>query len=119
MTFKKGVTPEGAKPFPKGVSGNPAGRPPGSHALDTMVRRILEGDEKLPPAIAKSIRAAVGADKKPLQATIIAGLLQALQGDEKWARLLWERGYGKVADKIEGDPDKPIQHTFTLKIDNG
>jgi hypothetical protein len=33
---------------------------------------------------------------------LIVGLLQALQGDEKWAKLLLERGYGKVADKIEG-----------------
>jgi hypothetical protein len=33
---------------------------------------------------------------------------------------LWEYGYGKVPDRIEGgDPDKPVQHTFTLKIDNG
>lgn len=77
----------------------------------------LKVRRKLPLAIAKSIRAAVGADKKPLQATIIAGLLQALQGDEKWAKLLWERGYGKVADKLEGG-DVPIQHTFTLKFDN-
>jgi hypothetical protein len=83
-----------------------------------MVRRILEGDEELPSAIAETIRNAVGADRKALQATIIVGLLQALQGDEKWAKLLWERGYGKVADKLEGG-DRPIEHTFTLKIDNG
>ena len=51
----------------------------------TMVRRILEGDEELPPAIAETIRKAVGSDKKALQATIIVGLAQALQGEEQWA----------------------------------
>lgn len=118
MTFKKGVTPRGAKPYPKGVSGNPNGRPKGIPSLSTRVRNLLDGTEKLPPAIAETIRKAVGADKHALDATIIVGLLQALQGDEKWAKLLWEYGYGKVPDKIEGG-DVPIQHTFTLKIDNG
>jgi hypothetical protein len=118
VTFKKGVTPEGAKPFKKGKSGNAAGRPKGSVSLDACVRNILEGKTKLPAAIAQTIKAAVGADKKALEATIIVGLLQALQGDDRWAKLLWERGYGKVPDKIGGG-DVPIQHTFTLKIDNG
>ncbi|MGY4295132.1 hypothetical protein ACVWXN_003227 [Bradyrhizobium sp. i1.4.4] len=104
--------------FKKGKSGNPEGRPKGSHSLDTRVRRIFEGDEELPPAIAKVIKRAVGADKKPLQATIIVGRLQALQGDDKWAKLLWERGFGKVPDIVAGDHEQPVAQTFTLKIDN-
>lgn len=48
---------------------------------------------------------------------IIVDLLQALQGDRAWAQFLIERGYGKVAEKIEGGTS-PIQDTFTLKIDN-
>lgn len=118
MTFKKGETPRGAKPFKKGESGNVAGRPKGAISLGTRVRNLLDGTEKLPTAIADTIRKAVGEDKQALDATIIVGLLQALQGDDKWAKLLWEYGYGKVPDKIEGG-DVPIQHTFTLKIDNG
>ncbi|MFK4523106.1 hypothetical protein ABIF90_001087 [Bradyrhizobium japonicum] len=82
------------------------------------MRRILEGEEELPEAIAKTIRQAIGVDKKPLQATIIVGLLQALQGDEKWAKLLLPRGYGKIPDVLIGDVEQPIAHTFTLKIDN-
>jgi hypothetical protein len=105
--------------FKKGKSGNAAGRPKGSHSLDTMVRRILEGEVELPEAIAATIKSAVGADKKALEATIIVGLLQALQGDEDWAKFLWKRGYGKVPGKIIGDEDQPIAHTITLKIDNG
>lgn len=108
------------KPFPKGKSGNEAGRPVGSLSLDVRVRRLLEGEDKLPDAIVETIRTAVGGDRQALEATIIVGLLQALKGDKAWAQLLWERGYGKVPDKLEGgDKDKPIQHVFTLKIDNG
>ena len=104
----------------QGVSGNKAGWPKGSISIDTRVRNTREGKTKLSTAIVATIREAVGADKNALDATIIAGLLQALQGDDKWAKFLRERGYGKVPDKLEGgDPDKPIQHTFTLKIDNG
>jgi hypothetical protein len=51
-------------------------------------------------------------------ATIVGGLFQALQGDEKWAKLLREHSYGNVPDKIIGDAEKPIAHTITLKIDN-
>lgn len=74
--------------------------------------------EQLPPAIEETIRRAVGDDKQALDAIIIVGLLQALQGDEACAKLLWERGYGEVPQVIEGG-DAPIQHTFILKIDNG
>jgi hypothetical protein len=48
--------------FQKGKSGNPNGRPKGVHSLDTMMRRMLEADEK-------------------------------------WAKLLWERGNGH-ADRV-------------------
>jgi hypothetical protein len=109
VTFEKAVTPQGAKPFAKGVSGNKAGRPKGSLSLSTRVRDLLEDKSKLPPAIVTTIRKAVGGDKSALDATIIVGLLQALQGEDKWAKLLWEYGYGKVLDRLEGgDPDNGV-----------
>ena len=67
--------------FKKGKSGNFAGRPKSAYSLDSMVHRILEGEVELPEARPTTIREAVGADKKALEATIIVGLLQALQGD--------------------------------------
>jgi hypothetical protein len=68
------------------VSGNKAGRPQGSLSLSTRVRNLLEGTEKLPPAIVETIRKAVGADTIALNAIMIAGLFQALQGYDKWGK---------------------------------
>jgi hypothetical protein len=77
--------------FKNGKSGDAAGRPKGVHSLDTMVQCIPEGGESS-VSIAKTIKTALGADKKALEATIIVGLLHAVQGDKDWAKLLWKRG---------------------------
>lgn len=105
-------------PFKKGQSGNPEGMKPGTLHLSTRVRRLLSGEEKLPDAIAETIRNAVGDDRQALDAMVIVGLLQALQGDEKWAKLLWEYGFGKVPDKqeITGEDGGPIATRGELVI---
>lgn len=97
-------------PFKPGQSGNPDGLKPGTVHLSTRVRRLLSGDDRLPEAVAETIRKAVGDDRNALDAMVIAGLLQALQGDERWAKLLWEYGFGKVPDKQEvtGENGGPI-----------
>lgn len=99
------------KPFPKGKSGNEAGRPVGIPNLESRVRALLDGETKLPQPIADVIRSQCGEDKKAIDAVFIVGLLQALKGDKAWSQFIVERGWGKVPDKIEGgDPDKPVQH---------
>lgn len=100
-------------PFEKGQSGNPDGRPKGAISLSTRIQRILEGDEVLPDAIAETIAKVVGGSKKPLDAVIIAGLLQALQGDKGWAEWLSNNGYGKPKERVEhtGDEGGPINLT--------
>lgn len=105
-------------PFPKGVSGNPEGMKPGTIHLSSRVRRLLSGDEKLPEAIEQTIRNAIGDSRDALDAMVIVGLLQALQGDEKWAKLLWEYGFGKVPDKqeITGEDGGPIATRGELTI---
>jgi hypothetical protein len=70
------------KPRKGGESGNLAGRPKGSLNLSTRVRNLLEGNEKLPQAIAETIRTAVGDNRTALDATIIVGILEAFQGDD-------------------------------------
>ena len=42
MPFEKGTTPEGAKPFVPGQSGNPEGRALGTKNRSTIARKILE-----------------------------------------------------------------------------
>lgn len=68
----------------------------------------------MPAAIQETIRNAVGESKKPLDAMIIAGLLQALQGDKGWAEWLSNNGYGKPKERHEhtGDEGGPIKMTI-------
>lgn len=101
-------------PFKPGQSGNPEGRAKGVPNLSTRIRNILEGDEPLPDIIAATIEKAVGASKKPLDAVIITGLLQALQGDKGWAEWLSNNGYGKPKERVEhtGDEGGPIKMTI-------
>lgn len=90
------------------------GRPKGP-SLGTLIKRYLDGDEKLPEAIEATIRAAVGADKKAGEAMIIAGMLQALQGNEAWAKLLWSYSDGKPTDNlaVTGKDGGPIAMTIS------
>jgi hypothetical protein len=46
-SWKKGEVPPGAKPFPPGVSGNPAGRPPEPEALKDLKTQAIEAAPKL------------------------------------------------------------------------
>jgi hypothetical protein len=62
---KQVTLPNKENQFKKGKSGNAAGRPKGSLSVDTIVRRILEGEEKLPQVIADTIKSAVGTDLRP------------------------------------------------------
>ena len=66
-------------PFQEGKSGNEAGRPLGIPNLESRVRALLDGDN-LPAPIALAIRNQCGEDRKAIDAVIIGGLLQALQG---------------------------------------
>ncbi len=102
-------------PFEPGTSGNPAGRPPGIPNLSTRIRNILEGEEELPAIIQQTIQNAIGGSKKPLDAMIIAGLLQALQGDKQWAEWLSNNGYGKPKERVEhtGEEGGPIKMTIS------
>ena len=86
MTFIPGQTPKGAKPFKKGQSGNPKGRPRKLPALDKLMEDVL-GEEKDGVTAAEAIL-------KKLRA-------MASQGNLRAAEILLDRGYGKPKQAVD------------------
>lgn len=68
------------KPFKKGQSGNPKGRPPKLPKLDELLAKVL-GEEK--------------DGKSAAEAILMALRAKAAKGDIRAAEVLLERGYGK------------------------
>lgn len=83
-----------SKPWPKGVSGNPAGRPKKIPNLDMLLADILSEDikgEEAAKAILKKLRS------------------NALKGNVKATEVLLDRAYGKAKQIIGGDAAAPIK----------
>lgn len=79
---------ENLKPFKKGESGNPNGRPPKLPELDKLMAEIL-GEEKDGKTAAQAILAALRA--------------KAAKGDIRAAEVLLNRGYGLPKQKVENE----------------
>lgn len=91
-----------AKPFKKGQSGNPAGRPRKLPGLDLLLADIM-GDEK------DGISAAEAILRKLRQ--------MAINGNLRAAEILLERSYGKVKQPVEhSGPDGGAIETKTIVI---
>ena len=86
MPFKKGITPPGAKPFKKGQSGNPKGKPCKIPRLDKLLAEVL-GEDKDGITAAKAILMALRA--------------KATKGDVRAAEVLLDRAYGKAKQVTE------------------
>ncbi len=84
-----------AKPFKKGQSGNPKGRPKKIPELRELLANVL-GDEK--------------DGKTAAEAILMALRAKAVKGDVRAAELLLDRAYGKVKD-----PD-PQPQNITVSI---
>jgi hypothetical protein len=86
---------ENLKPFKKGESGNPKGRPPKLPDLDVLMAEVL-GEEKDGKTAAQAILAALRA--------------KAAKGDIRAAELLLNRGYGLPKQKVQlsSDPEQPV-----------
>jgi hypothetical protein len=87
MPFKKGETPQGAKPFKKGVSGNPKGKPKMPDIKDALIKILSDEKE----------------GRTALDAILAALRAKAVKGDVKAAQELLDRAFGKSKQIIEQD----------------
>ncbi len=96
MPFEPNETPEGAKPFKKGQSGNPNGRPKGSRNRSTIIREWLEVSQKIKNPI-------TGETEELEQQDImtLALIKKAREGDVSAFRELMDGAHGKVLQQIQ------------------
>ena len=90
------------KPFPKGVSGNPAGKPKGTEHSKTRLKRILDLVQKKRNPITGEEEEFTVLELMDMQ--IIA---KALKGDQ--------RAYEAVVDRLEGKPKQTTDITADIK----
>lgn len=92
------------KPFPKGVSGNPKGRPKGSKNFSTVVREILSNEELLDKVSkSKPVYYDYLPEKNGLNAVAMAMLIKAISGDKQAADWLVKTGWGDKLDITSGE----------------
>ena len=113
MPFEKGKTPEGAKPFVEGQSGNPNGRPKGSRNRSTLVEKWLKVKIKVPNLNTETGIKTFESLKDELNITledaIILALIQKAQsGDVAAIKEIQDTLHGKITDKSE------IEHGGTI-----
>jgi hypothetical protein len=106
MPFEPNETPEGAKPFKKGQSGNPKGRPKGRRNRATIIREWLEVSQKIKNPI-------TGETEELEQQDImtLALIKKAREGDVSAFRELMDGAHGKVVQQIQQET------TINEKID--
>ena len=90
----------GNKPFKKGQSGNPNGRPKKLPELDKLLADVL-GEEKDGVSAADAIL-------RKLRAMAASGNIRA-------AEILLDRAYGKPKQSVDLKADADIQHTVSFK----
>jgi hypothetical protein len=84
------------KPWPKGVSGNPAGRPKDDISVE-IARAVFENNPE----------------------AIYQGMLRRLKkGDARVFKVLAERAYGKVKENVEPDAgrQRPFEHVSEAEL---
>ena len=94
--------PQNLKPFPKGVSGNPAGKPKGTQHSKTRLLRILD-------LVQKKRNPITGEEEEftVLELMDMQMIAKALKGDQ--------RAYEAVVDRLEGKPKQTTDITADIK----
>ena len=98
------------RPFPPGVSGNPAGRPKGSKNFTTVIQKLLNDKAFVDKVISKKPswwKDLPKNSRNGLNAVTTAMMIKAMGGDSGAANWLARHGYG---DKlmVGNDPDNPL-----------
>ena len=93
---------ENLTPFPKGVSGNPAGKPKGTEHSKTRLRRLLD-------LVQKKRNPITGEEEEftVLEMMDMQMIAKALKGDQ--------RAYESVVDRLEGKPKQTTDITADIK----
>ena len=93
---------ENLTPFPKGVSGNPAGKPKGTEHSKTRLRRLLD-------LVQKKRNPITGEEEEftVLEMMDMQMIAKALKGDQ--------RAYEAVVDRLEGKPKQTTDITADIK----
>jgi hypothetical protein len=95
---------KGLKPFKKGVSGNPKGRPKGVQNSTTRLRRILELTQKKKNPVTGDIE-----DFSVAEQMDMALINKALRGDVI--------AYREIIDRLEGKAKQSVEVTEkTIKV---
>ena len=91
MRWSKGQTPQGAKLFQKGKSGNPSGRPAGTENSSTRLKRLLSYE-------IQTLNELTGETENltALELMDISMIQKALTGDVK--------AYAEILNRLEGKP---------------
>jgi hypothetical protein len=94
--------PENLTPYPKGVSGNPAGKPKGTQHSKTRLLRILD-------LVQKKRNPITGEEEEftVLELMDMQMIAKALKGDQ--------RAYEAVVDRLEGKPKQTTDITADIK----
>lgn len=77
--------------FKKGQSGNPAGKPKGAISKPRISDYLTQED---------------------IDAIVLKAVKMAKAGNEKMIQLVIEQNFGKAAQMLVGDPERPISMTF-------
>lgn len=105
---------ENLKPFVKGQSGNPNGRPPGV-SRSTIAKRVLEMQMSLPEDVYEKIKTIYPEIKQKMSAEEIATIVQIInaisKGDTNAYKAIMDSAYGAPKQEIEGsfENNTPIQ----------
>jgi hypothetical protein len=94
--------PENLTPYPKGVSGNPAGKPKGTQHSKTRLLRLLD-------LVQKKRNPITGEEEEftVLELMDMQMISKALRGDQ--------RAYEAVVDRLEGKPKQTTDITADIK----